>query len=120
MSELVGYEFAEDLTAENFINTTYSVNAVHNPQIIFPLSHANRVVRYLVDIEARTQKFAEEYYRHRRVNIIETTEEDLSTNILTAASIIKRLNLTFSESKLKKIYTKKQTKKTKYLPKCGM
>lgn len=119
MSELVGYEFAEDLTAENFINTTYSVNAVHDPPILFPLSHANRVIRYLVDIEARTQKFIDEYNKNRRVNIIETTEEDLSTNILTAASIIKRLNLTFNEAKLKKLYTKKQTK-TKYLPKCGM
>eukprot|EP00727_Mastigamoeba_balamuthi_P009052 m51a1_g477 hypothetical protein (523) ;mRNA; r:199887-201727 len=77
LMQLHGYEFLSDLVAEMYINTTWSVNAAHRPPVLWPQSHADRILRYVTDIEARTQRLVSQYESSPRVRFTEVWLEDI-------------------------------------------
>jgi hypothetical protein len=91
--QLHGYEFFSDLVAEQYINTTYSVNAAHAPPLLFPPNHADRVVRYVVDIEARTQRLVRQWQNVSRVRFTEVSLEDIAGNTNQSGELLKLLDL---------------------------
>lgn len=96
------YDFVGDLVAEQYINTTFSVNGVHKPAVPFPMDHATRVMRYIVDIEARTQKLYNEYKDSPRVHFLNSTLDEIINNPEHVEWLIKSLDLGYVKDSARK------------------
>lgn len=105
------YDFVGDLVAEQYINTTFSVNGVHKPAIPFPIDHATRVMRYIVDIEARTQKLYNEYKDSPRVHFLNSTLDEIIHDPKHVEWLINSLDLSYSKEGATKAVAKNFNKK---------
>lgn len=105
------YDFVGDLVAEQYINTTFSVNGVHKPAMPFPIDHATRVMRYIVDIEARTQKLYNEYKDSPRVHFLNSTLDEIIHSPEHVEWLIKSLDLSYSKEGANKAVAKNFNKK---------
>lgn len=105
------YDFIGDLVAEQYINTTFSVNGVHKPEMPFPIDHATRVMRYIMDIEARTQKLYNEYKDSPRVHFLNSTLDEIINEPEHVEWLIKSLDLTYIKDEAKKAVVKNLNRK---------
>lgn len=64
---------------EDEYNTTHSVNSLYTPPIYFPLNAWDRMMRYVVDMELRTQKFIKDTESMSNVRVTEVNLQDINT-----------------------------------------
>lgn len=78
---------------EDEYNTTYSVNSLYSPPIYFPLNAWDRMMRYAIDIELRTQKFIKDTAKMPNVRVTEVNLQDINTT-KGATNMFAKLGLT--------------------------
>lgn len=64
---------------EDEYNTTFSVNSLYSPPSYFPLNAWDRMMRYAIDIELRTQKFIKDTASKPNVRVTEINLQDINT-----------------------------------------
>lgn len=105
------YDFVGDLVAEQYINTTFSVNGAHTPAMPFPIDHATRVMRYIVDIEARTQRLYNQYKDSHKVHFVNSTLDEIINDPASIERMLTDMDLSYNKESVSKIISRNYNKK---------